>query len=46
MDLTAFTLCMENSLPIVVFDITKPGNIAKAARGETIGTLVKGRTDS
>lgn len=46
MDLTAFTLCMENSLPIVVFDITKPGNIAKAARGEKIGTLVKGRTQS
>ncbi|MEN6357024.1 MAG: UMP kinase [Armatimonadota bacterium] len=46
MDLTAFTLCMENNLPIVVFDITKPGNIAKAARGETIGTLIRGRTDS
>jgi uridylate kinase len=46
MDLTAFTLCMENSLPIVVFDITQRGNIAKAARGETIGTLVRGRTDS
>lgn len=46
MDLTAFTLCMENSLPIVVFDITKPGNISKAARGEKIGTLVKGRTQS
>ncbi|MCE5313952.1 MAG: UMP kinase [Armatimonadota bacterium] len=46
MDLTAFTLCMENNLPIVVFDITQRGNIAKAARGETIGTLVRGRTDS
>lgn len=46
MDLTAFTLCMENNLPIVVFDISKPGNIAKAARGEKIGTLVKGRTQS
>jgi len=40
MDLTAFTLCMENSLPIVVFDITERGNIARAARGERIGTLV------
>ncbi len=46
MDLTAFTLCMENNLPIVVFDISKPGNIAKAARGEKIATLVKGRTQS
>lgn len=42
MDLTAFTLCMENNLPIVVFDITGPGNIARAAAGETIGTLVTG----
>lgn len=42
MDLTAFTLCMENNLPIVVFDITKRGNIGRAARGETIGTLVRG----
>lgn len=42
MDLTAFTLCMENSLPIVVFDITKKGNITRAACGEKIGTLVRG----
>lgn len=42
MDLTAFTLCMENNLPIVVFDITQRGNIARAARGEKIGTLVRG----
>ncbi len=42
MDLTAFTLCMENDLPIVVFDITKRGNIRKAASGERIGTLVRG----
>jgi uridylate kinase len=42
MDLTAFTLCMENNLPIVVFDITKRGNIARAARGDKIGTLVTG----
>lgn len=42
MDLTAFTLCMENNLPIVVFDITQRGNIGRAARGETIGTLVRG----
>lgn len=42
MDLTAFTLCMENNMPIVVFDITARGNIARAARGEKIGTLVRG----
>jgi uridylate kinase len=39
-DLTAFTLCMDNSLPIVVFDLLVEGNIARAVRGETIGTLV------
>ena len=43
MDLTAFTLCMENDLPIVVFDITQRGNIARAARGENIGTLIRGK---
>lgn len=43
MDLTAFTLCMENDLPIVVFDITKDGNITRAACGEKIGTLVRGK---
>lgn len=43
MDLTAFTLCMENNLPIVVFNITEPGNITKAACGERIGTLVRGK---
>lgn len=42
MDLTAFTLCMENNLPIVVFDISQRGNIGRAARGERIGTLVRG----
>jgi uridylate kinase len=42
MDLTAFTLCMENDLPIVVFNITQRGNIGRAARGERIGTLVRG----
>jgi uridylate kinase len=40
MDATAISLCMENALPIVVFDGTKPGNIAKAVAGEEIGTLV------
>ncbi|MDO8588270.1 MAG: UMP kinase [Armatimonadota bacterium] len=42
MDLTAFTLCMENVLPIVVFNITVPGNIRRAVFGEPIGTVVGG----
>lgn len=40
MDATAISLCMDNGLPIVVFDLTGPGNILRAARGEKIGTLV------
>jgi len=40
MDLTAFAVCMENDLPIVVFDINVPGNIKRAVMGEEIGTLV------
>ena len=43
MDLTAFTLCMENNLPILVFDITERGNIKRAACGEKIGTLIRGK---
>jgi uridylate kinase len=39
-DATAFTLCMDNSLPIVVFDLLVRGNIGRAVRGESIGTLV------
>ena len=42
MDMTAFTLCEENQLPIIVFDMNKHGNFMKIAQGETIGTLVKG----
>jgi uridylate kinase len=41
MDMTAITLCQENSLPIIVFDMNKPGNFMKIANGEAIGTLVK-----
>lgn len=41
MDMTAFTLCRENSLPIMVFDMDTEGNLAKIAAGEPIGTLVK-----
>jgi uridylate kinase len=39
-DATAFTLCRDNDLPIVVFDLLVDGNIGRAVRGETIGTLV------
>jgi len=41
MDMTAFTLCMENKLPIIVFDMNKPGNLRRVACGEKVGTLVK-----
>ncbi len=40
MDLTAFTLCQENHLPIVVFDMNKKGNLKKVLEGKKIGTLV------
>ena len=40
MDMTAFTLCMENKLPIVVFDMNKPGNLMSVVTGEKVGTLV------
>jgi uridylate kinase len=39
-DAAAFSLCRENSLPIVVFDLMTAGNIGRAVRGEKIGTLV------
>lgn len=42
MDATAISLCRENSLPILVFDLTEPGNVMRVMRGENIGTLVKG----
>ena len=41
MDLTAFTLCNENKLPIIVFDMNKPGNLRKVVAGEQVGTLVE-----
>ncbi|HVS96406.1 MAG TPA: UMP kinase [Puia sp.] len=41
MDMTAFTLCMENQLPIIVFDMNKPNNLLRVVRGEKVGTLVK-----
>lgn len=41
MDMTAFTLCDENNLPIIVFDMNKEGNLMKLIQGDIIGTLVK-----
>ncbi len=41
MDLTAVTLCRENNLPIIVFDMNKPGNLLRILQGENIGTLVE-----
>ena len=42
MDATATSLCMDNNLPIVVFDLTRRGNIKRVVLGEPIGTIVKG----
>ena len=41
MDATAMTLCRENDLPIVVFDLFEPGNMARVVRGENLGTWLK-----
>lgn len=41
MDMTAFTLCEENKLPIVVFDMNRPGNLLRLVKGEEVGTLVQ-----
>jgi len=43
MDMTAFTLCQENKLPIIVFDMNTPGNLLKVVSGEKVGTLVTAR---
>ncbi|MEJ2595742.1 MAG: UMP kinase [bacterium] len=40
MDLTAFTLCQENDMPILVFDMNKEGNLLRVVNGEKVGTLV------
>ena len=42
MDMTAFTLCMENNLPIIVFDMNKPGNLQRVVTGEKCRYLSKG----
>ena len=41
MDLTSFTMCKENNLPVIVFDMNKAGNLKRLLLGEKIGTLVK-----
>ncbi len=41
MDMTAFTLCQENNLPIIVFDINRPGDLTRIVKGEKLGTLVE-----
>jgi len=40
MDMTAFTLCMENNLPIIVFDMNKSGNLSSIVEGQEVGTLI------
>lgn len=42
MDMTAFTLCRENNMPIIVFDINEPGNLPDIVLGKAVGTLVEG----
>ena len=46
LDSTAVSLAMDNDMPIVVFDMTQPGNILRAVRGETIGTRIGGEERS
>jgi uridylate kinase len=41
MDMTAFTLCKENDLPIIVFDMDTPGNFKKLMAGDQVGTIVR-----
>ena len=41
MDMTAFTLCKENNVPIIVFNMNEPGNLKKVVNGESVGTLVE-----
>ena len=41
MDSTATSLCMDNNMPMIVFDLTTPGNISRALKGENVGTTVE-----
>ncbi len=45
MDGTAIALCKENDIPIIVFDLSVPGNIVRAIKGESVGTIVGGFCD-
>jgi uridylate kinase len=45
MDSTAFSLCMDNKMPIIVFDMNKPDNIRLAIAGEEVGTLVSDKSE-
>ena len=45
MDSTAIALCMDNNMPIMVFNLKKRGNMIRAVKGEAVGTLVKGEMD-
>jgi uridylate kinase len=42
MDSTAISLCMDNDLPVLVFNMLEPGNLKRAMLGEPIGTVVRG----
>ncbi|KAJ9177784.1 hypothetical protein P3X46_012957 [Hevea brasiliensis] len=46
MDMTAITLCQENNIPVVVFNLSKSGNISKAIKGERVGTLIGGASNT
>jgi uridylate kinase len=46
LDATAVSLAMDNEMPIIVFDMTQPGNIVRAVRGEAIGTLIAGEVST
>jgi uridylate kinase len=46
MDATAFSLCMDNNIPIIVFDLGEAGNIERALRGEPLGTIVQSESTS
>jgi uridylate kinase len=41
MDQTAFTMCLENKMPIIVFDMNTPGNLLKIIKGQKVGTIIK-----
>ncbi|KAH7520820.1 hypothetical protein FEM48_Zijuj08G0186500 [Ziziphus jujuba var. spinosa] len=46
MDMTAITLCQENNIPVVVFNLSKPGYISRAIKGERVGTIIGGTRNS